>query len=385
MSLRKKDEPPRELEEQFVLRLPPEQAYALRKIIYTRGVPLKDKLKIDFSSDGHHAVVQVEDVTLSAKLVDLPCAIGSMETVDRKTFYQTADISQMLVCSAAAGSGSPPFPEEPVASVDPLATEDNKKKDKIYMWKHGITPPLKNVRKKRFQKITKKFPDTKIDKISSGEYIDPPDVEKEVKRLLCSDGEATSIRWEVIRDEETMEIESQGCIPGFLITPQMSDPTSSEHAMFGEKINDSGSNYHDDDMEAKNDEEDEDSDEKKDDDDDDNEEEEEEEEQQERKSSEEDLLERELHAKFTEFSLCDTYEPGSSMITVIEKLIEYKEKRLQGVRRKAQRQKDLLRDLTNPTLTSHFQSVLGQLIIKEIQLCERIYYLQEQLKYFVRE
>uniref|UniRef100_A0A8C6RSG3 TAFII55 protein conserved region domain-containing protein n=1 Tax=Nannospalax galili TaxID=1026970 RepID=A0A8C6RSG3_NANGA len=332
MSLRKKDEPPRELEEQFVLRLPPEQAYALRKIIYTRGVPLKDKLKIDFSSDGHHAVVQVEDVTLSAKLVDLPCAIGSMETVDRKTFYQTADISQMLVCSAAA-----------------------------------VTPPLKNVRKKRFQKITKKV------SLMLSVYV-----EKEVKRLLCSDGEATSIRWEVIRDEETMEIESQGCIPGFLITPQMSDPTSSEHAMFGEKINDSGSNYHDDDMESQEkkteleDDEDQENENKDNIEDEDNDDDDDNEEEEEEEDSEEDLLERELHAKFTEFSLCDTYEPGSSMITVIEKLIEYKEKRLQGVRRKAQRQKDLLRDLTNPTLTSHFQSVLGQLIIKEIQLCERV-------------
>lgn len=46
-------------------------------------------------ADGRHAVVEVEDVSLNAKLVDLPCVIGSLKTIDNKTFYKTADISQV--------------------------------------------------------------------------------------------------------------------------------------------------------------------------------------------------------------------------------------------------------------------------------------------------
>lgn len=47
------------------------------------------------SADGRHAVVQVEDVSLAAKVVDLPCVIGSLKSLDKKTFYKTADISQV--------------------------------------------------------------------------------------------------------------------------------------------------------------------------------------------------------------------------------------------------------------------------------------------------
>ena len=35
---------------------------------------------------------------MSAKLVDLPTIIESQKTIDKKTFYKTADICQLLVC-----------------------------------------------------------------------------------------------------------------------------------------------------------------------------------------------------------------------------------------------------------------------------------------------
>ncbi|ELK05137.1 Transcription initiation factor TFIID subunit 7 [Pteropus alecto] len=103
-------------------------------------------------ADGRHAVVEVEDVSLNAKLVDLPCVIGSLKTIDNKTFYKTADISQEVDFN-------------------------------------------------------------QVEEVSFTEYIDSPDVEKEVKRLLCSDAEAVSARWEVIAEGESKEIESQGSIP----------------------------------------------------------------------------------------------------------------------------------------------------------------------------
>ena len=31
--------------------------------------------------------------------MDLPCIIESLKTTDNKTFYKTADVSQMLICS----------------------------------------------------------------------------------------------------------------------------------------------------------------------------------------------------------------------------------------------------------------------------------------------
>ncbi|XP_059241531.1 transcription initiation factor TFIID subunit 7-like isoform X2 [Mustela nigripes] len=296
------DEPPHELENQFILRLPLEHASAVRKILHSRSVAMKNKLKIDLSSDGRHAVVDVEDVSLAAKVVDLPCVIGSLKTLDKKTFYKTADISQMLVCTADGDLHS--SPEEPVTSTDlKVIRKNEKERQKKYVWKHGITPPLKNVRKKRFRKTTKKLTDFKqIEEISFPEYIESPDVEKEVKRLLCSDAEAVSARWEVIAEGETKEIESQGSIQGFALSPGMSD-YKQDHI---------------------------------------------------------------------------------SSVMDIQKQIHYMEKKLQEIRCKAQRQRNLIMKVENLALKNHLQSVLEQLTLQEMQKNEQLISLQEQLKYFLK-
>uniref|UniRef100_A0A671DQW9 TATA-box binding protein associated factor 7 like n=1 Tax=Rhinolophus ferrumequinum TaxID=59479 RepID=A0A671DQW9_RHIFE len=296
-------EPPTEPENQFILRLPREHASTVREMIRSGRAAMKDKLKIDLSSDKRHAIVEVEDVSLNAKLVDLPCVIGSLKTLDNKIFYKMADISQMLVCTTDGDLHS--SPEEPVASADLKVMGKNKKaRLKKYAWKHGITPPLKNVRKKRFRKTTKKPVDFKqMEEVSFTEYIDSPDVEKEVRRLLCSDTEAVSARWEVIIEGETKEIESQGFIPSF----EISSGTSS-------------------------------------------------------------------------------YEQGhSSSVVEIQKQIHYFEKKLQQVRCKEQRQKDLIRKVENLTLKNHLHSVLEQLKLQEKQKDEQISYLQKKLKYFLEK
>ncbi|XP_005673824.1 transcription initiation factor TFIID subunit 7-like isoform X4 [Sus scrofa] len=332
------DEPPHELENQFILRLPLEHASTVRKMVHS-GRAMKDKLKIDLSSDGRHAVVEVENVPLAAKLVDLPCVIGSLKTLDKKTFYKTADISQMLVCTAAGGVHAPP--EEPVTSTDVTAIRKNEKqRQKKYIWKHGITPPLKNVKKKRFRKTTKKHIDFKqIEEISFTEYIESPDVEKEVKRLLCSDAEAVSAQYNVLR----------------------------------EVFSESSSN-------SDNDEDEDEDDEEEEDDYDDVDDEEEEEEDY----FEEDP-ERELQAKFIESGQYEAKEGTSSVVMEIQKRTHYVEKKLQQIRCKAQRQKDLIKKVENLTLKSHFQSVLEQLKLQEKQKSEQLISLREQLNYFLEK
>lgn len=52
--------------------------------------------------------------------------------------------------------------------------KDPNKVDKKFLWPHGITPPLKNVRKRRFRKTLKK------------KYVEAPEIEKEVRRALSS-------------------------------------------------------------------------------------------------------------------------------------------------------------------------------------------------------
>ncbi|XP_033110630.1 transcription initiation factor TFIID subunit 7-like isoform X3 [Anneissia japonica] len=75
------------------------------------------------------------------KLVDIPKILESYKTVDKKTFFKTADICQMLGCSNEgedSGSG-----REEKRSPHKNTDKVNKK----FLWNHGLTPPLKNVRK----------------------------------------------------------------------------------------------------------------------------------------------------------------------------------------------------------------------------------------------
>lgn len=170
-------EPAFDLEQQFILRMPPGPAMALRHDVQSGSMTLKDKLSIDLQPDGRRGQVRYGNEIFNAKLVDLPCIMESLKTVDKKTFYKTADICQMLICS----------------NDDDTLQEENespKKKDKKNLWPHGITPPLKNVKKRRFRKTLKK------------KYMEQPDIEKEVKRLFRTDAEAIDVKWEVVVEEE---------------------------------------------------------------------------------------------------------------------------------------------------------------------------------------
>lgn len=121
---------------------------------------------------------------MSSKLVDLPTIVESHKTIDKKTLYKTADICQLLICK----EGDP--------SDDDLPEEEEKKKDpnkvdKKFVYPHGVCPPLKNCRKRRFRKTLKKK-----------HCLDEPEIEKEVKRLFREDNEAVDVKWQLLTEEE---------------------------------------------------------------------------------------------------------------------------------------------------------------------------------------
>ena len=74
----------------------------------------------------------------AARLVDLPTIIESSKTLDRKALYKSADICQMLII------GDPISHEETILAYPSRQTD--------YIYPHGITPPLRWVRKRRFRK-----------------------------------------------------------------------------------------------------------------------------------------------------------------------------------------------------------------------------------------
>lgn len=184
---KKKEDLGFECEEQFILRLPVNVAGDIKQELRS-GVPnLKERLRIDVNPETRRGKVIYNGRIFNAKLVDLPCIIESHKTTDRKTLYKTADISQMLVCVSDDEDA-----EDCVLGQGEKKGEKKKKdEDKKHQWNHGIAPPLKNVRKRRFRKtMAKKNPDL-------------PDVDKEVRRLLEQDAQAVSVSYEVIYESKS--------------------------------------------------------------------------------------------------------------------------------------------------------------------------------------
>ncbi|XP_017140763.1 transcription initiation factor TFIID subunit 7 [Drosophila miranda] len=171
-----------ELESHFIMRVPKEIADTVHEAIQAGNI--KDRLSIQLDQDLRYGEVRLDDQLFYTKLVDLPTVVESYKTIDNKSFYKSADICQILICK-----------EEPDEEPEKESPNKNKKKDpnkvdKKYLWPHGITPPCKNARKRRFRKTLKK------------KNVEAPEIEKEVKHLLRIDNEAVRVDYEIINEED---------------------------------------------------------------------------------------------------------------------------------------------------------------------------------------
>lgn len=213
---------PVELESQFILRLPPVPAASLRATVAS-GVNLKDRLTIQIEPDVRHGKVRFDGWSLPAKIVDLPSIIECHKTLDKKTFYKTADICQMMICKEEV--------DTELSEVDTDGKGKQQGKDnKKFLYPHGITAPLKNVRKKRFRKTLRK------------KFVDVPEIEKEVKRLFKMDAEASHVRYEIVNADDEASGRDRGREDSFaagLNNNSHSNLDIAEHDLFGEIVSSS--------------------------------------------------------------------------------------------------------------------------------------------------
>lgn len=191
---------------------------------------MKDRLSIKIeNNEMRYGEVKFDNWLFHSKVVDLPTIVESLKTIDNKSFYKTADICQMLLCR-----------EEDDQTTDDESQIQKKKKDpnkvdKKYLWPHGITPPIKNVRKKRFRKTLRK------------KYVEAPEIEKEIKRLFQGDAGAVNFKWEVICDEDVSNKASSSSSGAVKIKKDidenngglMENTDVAEHDIFGEPVSDS--------------------------------------------------------------------------------------------------------------------------------------------------
>ncbi|TYJ55259.1 hypothetical protein B9479_004089 [Cryptococcus floricola] len=172
-------------EEQFVLRVPGEVAEGkggqggLKDMVKGKGKSLEG---IEFKFlDSRRAAFKINGTTYSSKLVDLPNIIESQKTNDNKHLFKIADISQMLVVDQ-------PVKDEASITASPLKIDE-------YIWPHGLTPPMRHVRKRRFRKRMSRL------------TIEV--VEEQTEELLKKDEEAETTSCELLDAHPDPEIDDQ--------------------------------------------------------------------------------------------------------------------------------------------------------------------------------
>ncbi|CAG2101025.1 unnamed protein product [Medioppia subpectinata] len=224
---------PHELESQFILRLPSLAAASLRAAVKSGVMNLKERLTVQIEPDIRRGTVRFDGWVLPAKIMDLPTIIESHKTLDGKNFYKTADICQLMVCREDTDDSTAAALKTDDTADDHNSRRNKDGKDKKFLYPHGITPPLKNVRKKRFRKTLKK------------KYVDFPEIEKEVKRLFRTDNEAKSVRYEVVNADEELKADlakSSGALSPSANTGGNSGGAGfdvAEHDIFGDVVSSS--------------------------------------------------------------------------------------------------------------------------------------------------
>ncbi|XP_034489481.1 transcription initiation factor TFIID subunit 7-like [Drosophila innubila] len=195
-----------ELEEQFLMRFPKDLAEAVLESVEAGNI--NEKLTIELDSELRYGEVRLNDQVLHAKLVDLPTVVESYKTADNINLYKTANISQMLVCSVEPieepkNEGkelekllySALKDDKENKSLSKDANKDIPKVDEKFLWPHGLTPPTRNIRRRRIANALK------------GKNVEPAeqDILKEVKYLLRMDSEAVRVQYEVLDDDGKLD------------------------------------------------------------------------------------------------------------------------------------------------------------------------------------
>ncbi|XP_044504665.1 transcription initiation factor TFIID subunit 7-like [Mangifera indica] len=118
------------MEEQFILRVPPSVAERIERLLNEDPSSGEDKsLDLSFSENGRSGTFVIGDDHFPVSLLDLPSVVESYKTYDDSALVKTADIGQMIVVREP-GDSAPDVVE----------------------YRHGITPPMRDARKRRFRR-----------------------------------------------------------------------------------------------------------------------------------------------------------------------------------------------------------------------------------------
>ncbi|EXC20650.1 Transcription initiation factor TFIID subunit 7 [Morus notabilis] len=119
------------MDEQFILRVPPSVAERIERLLNENPSSSSDDKSFDisFSEDGRTGTFVIGNDSFPVSLLDLPAVVESYKTYDDSVLIKSADIGQMIMV------------REPDDAA-PDAVE----------YKHGLTPPMRDARKRRFRR-----------------------------------------------------------------------------------------------------------------------------------------------------------------------------------------------------------------------------------------
>ncbi|XP_054793048.1 transcription initiation factor TFIID subunit 7-like [Prosopis cineraria] len=163
------------MEEQFILRVPPAVAERIERLLNENASSSEDKsLDLSFPEDGRSGTFAIGDDHFPASLLDLPCVVESYKTYDDSCLIKTADIGQMIMVREP-GDAAPDVIE----------------------YRHGLTPPMRDARKRRFRRE----PDLNPEFVSR--------VEKDLLNIMAG-GTAGNVDVEAAEQEEEGEENGRG-------------------------------------------------------------------------------------------------------------------------------------------------------------------------------
>ncbi|CAM8945807.1 unnamed protein product [Rhodiola kirilowii] len=119
------------MEEQFILRVPLSVAEKIESLLNNNASSSDDiPLDLSFSEDGRTGNFTIGDDQFPASLLDLPCVVESYKSYDDNVLIKTADVGQMIMLKENSDH----------SAIDTLE------------YRHGLTPPMRDVRKRRFRR-----------------------------------------------------------------------------------------------------------------------------------------------------------------------------------------------------------------------------------------
>lgn len=112
------------------------------------------------TADSRRAVFKMGSQLFAAKLVDLPTILETHKTLDARQLFKIADISQMLLVThqiqseaeATRAAPPPPPPDREGSAHINADTAQTLPGAGEYVFDHGITPPMRFARKRRFRR-----------------------------------------------------------------------------------------------------------------------------------------------------------------------------------------------------------------------------------------